>query len=187
MSKDGHLSFIILVDAGDNDVHKIRKALLGLDAIEIAHCPLGPTDLICCGSVATMKDLNILMSEQVPELLEDKFNPIEKTETLVVMDQYGEELTAEKFSRPNGTGAWIFTDQKISGRNLTQKLIDHHPEIITAFNVLGCHDGVFYAEAETLDKLMSVIDEGFRTLRGIGSTGKPMKALSRTDTRLVLM
>ena len=181
------LSFIILVDAGDNDVHKIRDALLKLDALKIAHCPLGPTDLVCVGSVANMKELKDLMSTQVPALLEDKFNPIEKTETLLVMDQYGEELTAEKFSHPNGTGAWIFTDQKVSSRHLSEKLIDHHPELITAFNVLGSHDSVFYAEAETLDKLMSVIDEGFRTLRGIGASGKPIKVLSRTDTRLVLM
>ena len=187
MTADGFLSFIILVDAGDNDVHKIREALLQLNAIKVVHCPLGPTDLICYGKVGSMGELKELMSTEVPSLLEDKFNPIEKTETLLVMDQYGEELTAEKFSRPNGTGAWIFTDQKISGRRLTEKLIDHHPEIITAFNVLGSHDGVFYAEAGTLERLMDVIDEGFRTLRGIGATGKPMKALSRTDTRLVLM
>ncbi len=187
MTAGGFLSFILLVDAGDNDVHKIRDALLKVDAIKIVHCPLGPTDLICFGKANGMEELKELMSQKVPGLLEDKFNPIEKTETLLVMDQYGEDLIADKFSRPNGTGAWIFTDQKISSRHLTEKLIDHHPEIITAFNVLGSHDGVFYAEAETLDKLMSVIDEGFRTLRGIGSTGKPMKALSRTDTRLVLM
>ncbi len=187
MTAGGSLRFILLVDAGDNDVHKIRNALLQLDAIEIAHCPLGPTDLICYGSAADMSTLKALMGEEVPALLEDKFNPIEKTETLLVMDQYGEDLTADKFSRPNGKGAWIFTDQKVSSRRLTQKLIDHHSEIITAFNVLGSHDGVFYAEAETLDKLMEVIDEGFRTLRGIGSTGKTMKVLSKTDTRLVLM
>ncbi|MTI14195.1 hypothetical protein [Sansalvadorimonas verongulae] len=181
------LSFIILVDAGDNDVHKIRDALLKLEALHIVHCPLGPTDLICVGSVASMDELKGLMSTQVPQLLEDKFNPIEKTETLLVMDQYGEKLTAETFSRPNGTGAWIFTDQKVSSSHLSAKLIDHYPEIITAYNVLGCHDSIFYAEAETLDRLMAVIDEGFRTLRGIGSSGKPMKVLSRTDTRLVLM
>ncbi|CAM3491744.1 Lrp/AsnC ligand binding domain-containing protein [Parendozoicomonas haliclonae] len=187
MTADGQLSFIILVDAGDNDVHKIREAFLKLDAISIAHCPLGPTDLICYGKAASMSELKDIMSTQMPQLLEDQFNPIEKTETLLVLDHFGDDLTAERFSRPNGTGAWIFTDQKISSRKFTEKLVNHHPEIIAAFNVLGSHDGVFYAEAETLDRLMDVIDEGFRTLRGIGAEGKPMKALSRTDTRLVLM
>ncbi len=181
------LSFLTLVDAGDNDVHKIREAFLQLDAIEVVHCPLGPTDLICYGSVSSLDELKILMEKQVPSLLEDHFNPIEHTETLLVLDKYGKEMTAETHAVPNGKGAWIFTDQKISSKHLTAKLIDHHPELIAAYNVLGSHDGVFYAEAETLEKLMSVIDEGFRTLRGIGAGGKPMKALSRTDTRLVLM
>ena len=181
------LSFLILVDAGDNDVHKIRDAFLQLSAIDVVHCPLGPTDLICYGSVTDMAELKSVMEDQVPNLLEDRFNPIERTETLLVMDKYGQEMTRDSHSVPNGKGAWIFTDQKIGSKHLTEKLLGHHPEIIAAYNVLGSHDGVFYAEAETLDKLMAVIDEGFRTLRTIGSGGKTVKALSRTDTRLVLM
>ncbi len=181
------LDFIILIDAGDNDVHHIRRALLELEAIKVVHCPLGPTDLICVCQVASMEALNQLISTGIQSLLEDRFNPIEKTETLMVLSHYGEPLSAEKFAQPHGVGAWIFTDQKISHGHLSVKLVDHYPEIISVYNVLGSHDCLYYAEAPTLNDLMTVIDEGFRALRSIGSEGQSMKALSCTDTRLVLM
>ncbi|WP_211830089.1 Lrp/AsnC ligand binding domain-containing protein [Kistimonas asteriae] len=187
MTSARNIGFIVLVDAGDNDVHKIRETLLEIEEIDLVHCLIGPTDLICYGRTTDVSQLKTLMSDRIHALLEDRFNPIERTETMLVLDHYGSALSSETHARPNGTGAWIFADLRISGSTIAEKLLSRHPEIKTAFNVLGRNDTVFYVESETLDSLMGVIDEGFRVLRGIGSEGKPTKALSRTDTRLVLM
>ncbi len=47
------------------------------------------------------------------------------------------------------------------------------------------HNCIFYGEAESLDCLMMVIDEGFRALAGTGEESKFIAVLSGTDTRFV--
>ncbi|MGI0118536.1 Lrp/AsnC ligand binding domain-containing protein [Zooshikella sp. RANM57] len=182
------LGFFILVDAGDNDVHKIREELLQIDEVVLVHCLIGPDDLICYGEADSLAALKEIVTFKLAHLIEDKFNPISHTQTSLSLEYFGEQLTAEKHGHPTNTAAWILADINISGAiNISERLLSKHPEIKSAHALLGSHDTLFYVEAEDLDRLMEVIDDGVRILRGIGNEGKSVKALSRTDTRLVLM
>ena len=187
MAVSGELGFFVLVDAGENDVHKIREELLKIEAVELVHCLIGPTDLICYGKAESFADLQNIIRDKLATLHADRFNPIMKTETLVSLEAFGKELTAEAFGHPDKTAAWIFADISIAGAHAGEKLISHHPEILSAHSVLGRHDTLLYVESVNLEQLMDVIDGGVRVLRGIGNEGRATKALSHTDTRLVLM
>ncbi|MGY0218580.1 hypothetical protein ACWJJH_14535 [Endozoicomonadaceae bacterium StTr2] len=187
MAVNGELGFFVLVDAGEGDVHKIREELLKVDQIELVHCLIGPTDLICYGKAGSFEELHGVIRDKLATLHYDRFNPVVKTETLVSMEAFGKPLTAESFGHPERTAAWIFADISIAGAHAGEKLIAHHEEILAAHSVLGRHDTLLYVESDNLEQLMEVIDGGVRVLRGIGNEGRAAKALSHTDTRLVLM
>ncbi len=182
------LGFFMLVDAGDNDVHKIREELLAIADIHLVHCLIGPTDLICYGRTKNLASLKRLIRQQISELQEVRFNPIQHTETLICLEEHGLDLAEHRFDSPGHQAAWVFADSNLAGaEQFTEKLIPSYPEIKSVANVLGSHDLIIYVEAENLERLMTVIDDGIRVLRGIGNEGESKKALTRTDTRLVLM
>ncbi len=185
---DSKLGFFILVDTGDNDVHKVREELLKIDEVKIVHCLIGPTDLICYGEADDMDSLREVITSKTSALIEAKFNRITHTETCLSLQCHGKRLNAEEHGHPDKTSAWIFADINISSAlDISERLLAKNPEIICAHTVLGAQDTIFYVEAENLERLMAVVDDGVRILRGIGNEGKSVKALSRTDTRLVLM
>ncbi|WP_426415544.1 hypothetical protein [Aestuariirhabdus sp. LZHN29] len=185
---DSKLGFFILVDAGDNDVHKIREELLKIDEIKLVHCLIGPTDLICYGEADTIEAMREVITQKASALIEAKFNPISHTQTCLSLQCHGQPLSPEKHGHPEKTAAWIFADINISSAlDISERLLSRTPEIVCAHTVLGAQDTIFYVEAENLQRLMAVVDDGVRTLRGIGNEGKSVKALARTDTRLVLM
>lgn len=182
------IGFFMLVDAGENDVHKIREELLAIPDILLVHCLIGPTDLICYGRTKNLASLKRLIQQQVGELHEKKFNPIQHTETLVCLEELGLDLGEHQFASEDQQAAWVFADSNLScAEQVTEKLVPRYPEIKSVHNVLGSHDLILYVEADNLERLMAVIDDGIRILRGIGNEGQSKKALTRTDTRLVLM
>lgn len=181
------VEYFTFIDAGHSDVHVIRDALLEIDGVHIAHCPLGPTDLICYGEVKSFSAFKGLLQNKLNELLDDRFHPIKHTETMLVLDSYGKKLTAEEHGCPKDkVAAWVLADTNVTDHAVIEDFLKRSDGILAAYNVVGRYDCLLYVEGDDLASLMKDIDDGIRRLKAMTTTGGK-SALAKTDTRLVLM
>jgi hypothetical protein len=180
------VEFFVLVDAGDNDVHKIREELLKVTSITAVHCLLGPHDLLCLCRVDAFDQVQGVLRDQIAPLIEAKFNPINHTESFLVLERCNQEDFSAIPEQPAGMGVWVFCDLNTGDTSVIQAFLRKNQAVKSVFNITGQHDAVVYVEAPSQTELMEAIDVGIRSLRTL-SAGGSRKALARTDTRLVLM
>lgn len=180
------IEFFMAINIGDNDVHKVRDELLKIEEIELVHCLLGPDDMLCKGSVKQYCDLKGLLKDKINPMIEAQFTPIQSSETLMVVEHYGDHVADICAERPDGLGVWVMCDLNISDASALNVFLRTTDAIKSVYCVTGRHDALVYVEAADKEQLMQAIDVSIRNLRTLTRKGS-RKALSRTDTRLVLM
>lgn len=184
--KETDIPFFMAIDVGDNDVHKVREELLAIDEIKMVHCLLGPDDMLCFGKVKAYSSLKGLLKDKINPMIEAQFTPIQRSETFMVVDHLGEDVSLPRYSKPEGLGVWVMCDLNISDASALGVFLRTNEFIHSVYCVTGRHDALVYVEAPDQAQLMQAIDVTIRNLRTLTRKGS-RKALSRTDTRLVLM
>lgn len=182
---DSSIRFFVFVDAGENDVGKIREALLENDHIILTHCLLGPTDLICYAQADTIEQINALVLPAIDDLLEAQHHPIKHTETMLALEHFGEDLTREDHNDPNGIGAWILTNIAVRDASIVEKFLSMSDDVLAVYNVVGRYDSIVYAVSPNFESLHETLDTGIRNLRTFAKRGTA-HAIQNTDTRIVL-
>lgn len=186
MCDDERIRFFVFINSGYSDVHKVRASLEKIEEIQIIHCPLGPTDLICYAIANNIGHMREIVETKIHPLMDDPHNGILHTETMLSIDRCGIELTREQHHNPSGVAAWVLADVNVSNPEVIDAFLRKNKNIVAVHNVTGRYDTIMYVEAENTGVLIKTIDDGIRNIRTFARGGTD-RVLSRTDTRLVLM
>lgn len=181
---DLNTKFFVFIDAGENDVGKIREELLKNKYIVLVHCPLGPTDIICAAEAESIEQMRDVVLPKIHELLEFQHHPIKHTETMLVLDCLGQVLTREN-NNLDGMGVWILANVAVNDSSIVEKFLKISEHVVAVFNVIGRYDTIVYVEAPNLEAIHKVLDNGIRNLRAFAKRGT-MQAIQSTDSRIVL-
>lgn len=144
--------------------------------VDLIHCLLGPIDMIAHVHAADFKQLLDVIDTKVLPLKNERHNYIASAEPLIVRSSQSRERFSGVLEKPKQLNAWVFANTNTSDPDLGFRLLENK-SIFYVAHVIGRYDVVLLIRADTLDELMSAIDQTLRT----------KNYFVTTDTRMVLM
>ena len=180
-------SALILLNTGSSgafgamagDVHEVLKRMRQKadEHIDLAHCLLGPTDMIVHVHANDFETLLRVIDDKIMPLKAESHNYLSSTETLIVKRSLAREPLSDLHKEPTQLFAWVFGQTNTTDEDVVDGLMQMDGHIYYGAQVIGRYDVALLVKADNMDQLMTTID----------GTLRKKNFLISTDTRMVLM
>lgn len=167
------------VGSKSGDVHAIKDKILGsgAEAVDIVHALIGPNDLLAHVHGADLDGVIEVIDTHFQTLKQDSHNYIAQTETLLVRQAFGKQLSRADDDHPEGVAAWVFANTNALDPDIFGNLVTQDDRLAYAAALIGRFDMALFIKAKDQPDLMDAIDQTLRT----------KNFFIQTDTRIVLM